>query len=463
MQPGSATRARPDPLAHLFPAAPLPGLPQRPLSRLRLPDALAGLPQSLPQQPLLAPPPPPHASSPRPAPPALACAAVSPPPRLDTQGDRGSASTPDLLGPPSSTRYRHRWWLKNKVGFVLDQAGVRCAINACGHGGRELATTFTRQGVPDVGGNSRILVGGVLWCGSARCPRCAPLVAGKVSERIGKLLTAVREKEAAAAFMTLTAAHDPWTRLADMRRALGDAFKALQHGRPWGRLKDGGLLGLVRVWEVTGGLGGWHLHAHVLVVHRDGLEAALAAGRELTKTWIGLVGTRGFRAVAEAQDVRPVSDGTPIGDYGAKALRSWGAASELASGWLKAGRRPDRLSLPQIAGLAAHGDPWARLAYVEAVVALKGQRVLVVGPSIKKALGVDFADVVDEEAVDLVEEPGELLGEMAAATWTQACRLCLSAWCLDEIDRLAVREARPWPEVLDHLRRRIWRGADPDG
>lgn len=383
-------------------------------------------------------------------------------PLLDTGGDRGSAWTADLRPPSSLHRYRRRWWLSNRAGHILRQAGARCSITGCGHGIQGQQTVFRLE--PGTPGDDvpRIAVDGVRWCGSARCPRCGPLVASKVSERIAALLAAARDRGVGVAFLTLTLAHDPMSRMIDLRDVTRDAFKSLQHGRPWKALKAAGLLGLVRVWEVTGGPGGWHLHAHVLAFHSGGTDAAVAAGRELTGTWTRLVRARGYRAVAEAQDCRPVLDGEPLGDYGAKSLRGWDVAAELASAWVKGGRRPYRMSLPQILALAAEGDSWARSAYVEAVVALKGQKVLIVSPPLKAALGVISEDVSDEDAVEPEAQLGEVLGEMPAATWSRACTLSLSAWVLGEIDRLVVRQGVAWPDLLWHVRARVWRDP-PDG
>jgi len=265
-------------------------------------------------------------------------------------------------------------------------------------------------------------------------------------------------------FLTLTAAHDPTTPLADMRRSLADAFTNLQKGRPWKRLKDAGLLGLVRIWEVTYGWSGWHLHVHALVFHKTGASAAVDAGEKLSSTWISLLAARGLRAVKEAQDSRALTDGDAIGDYGMKSLRGWGAAAEMAGGWTKGGRGPDRFTVPQLLGLAATGDAWAAAAYAEAVAALKGQRVLVVGPALKKALGVTFDDVADESALELEGQDGVVLGEMPGASWSRACVRCLAPWVLAEIDRLSVQAGVEWCDVLQHLENGIWAvpgGPDP--
>lgn len=55
--------------------------------------------------------------------------------------------------------------------------------------------------------------------------------------------------------MTLTVRHDRKTALKAEREVMTEAFRRLQHGGLWTRLKRAGLAGLVRVPEVTWGLG----------------------------------------------------------------------------------------------------------------------------------------------------------------------------------------------------------------
>jgi hypothetical protein len=322
---------------------------------------------------------------------------------------------------------------------------------------------FRSRRLPD-GSGERLSVLNLAWCGSARCPRCAGHVASKLSERVAAVLAASRHAGFGAGFLTFTVSHGPGVSLLVLREVLAATWRALQRGGLWRRLKREGLLGIIRTWEVTWGSGsGWHPHAHGLVLHRDGPEAAVAAGRALMGRWLALLGGAGWYASPLGQDVRPVTDGAGLGDYGVKSLRGWGAAAEMARGWQKDGRRPDRLSLPQLLALAVAGDPVAAARYAEAVEALKGQRLLVVGPSIKEALGMvgvqDVPDLVDGEALDLVEDDGELVGTLDGLAWATACDRRMSAWVVREIK--ARWRSVPWAVLRRDLRGAILHGPEP--
>lgn len=331
---------------------------------------------------------------------------------------------------------------------------------------------FRARLLPD-GSGERLSIRNLAWCGSARCPRCAPHVASRLSERVALVLAAARHAGAGAAFLTLTVSHGPTVPLLALREVLAASWRALQRGGLWRRLKREGLIGVIRTWEATwGSRTGWHPHAHGLVLHRDGPEAGVAAGRALTDRWLALLGAAGWYALPAGQDVRPVTDGAGLGDYGVKALRGWGAAAEMARGWHKDGRRPDRFSLPQLLALAVAGDADAADRYAEAAEALMGQRLLVVGPSIKGALGMTGAqsvsDLVDGELLDpdlvqaegeLDQGEGELVGTLEGLTWAAACDRRMSAWAVREIK--ARWRSVPWAVLRRDLRQAILHGRDP--
>lgn len=358
--------------------------------------------------------------------------------------------------PPGVGRSIKRWVLSDTARRVLRSAKVRTSISACGLAGHHTGAVQIRRCEAADGGD-RLAVDGALWCGSARCPRCGPIVAGKVGDRVSEVLEAAREKGLGVALLTLTVAHDRATSLLQAREDMADAWRRLPDGGLGRRLKVAGLVGSVRVWEATAGeRTGWHLHAHALVLHERGAEAAVAAGEAMAGRWLTLMGARGWRAVRAAQDVRPVVVGDGLPDYGTKSLRGWGPAAELAAQWAKEGRRPDRVSLPELLGLAAAGDRWAASKYVEAVQALRGQRLFCVGPALKKRLGLTGDDVQAEgEAVEVEERPGEVVAQVPASTWTRAANKGLRAWVLDQVWQRVVLWGEDWATVLPDLVRGV--------
>lgn len=239
-----------------------------------------------------------------------------------------------------------------------------------------------------------------------------------ISDRVGQTLEAAYAGGFSVALMTLTVRHDRKTALKDEREVMTEAFRRLQHGGLWTRLKRAGLAGLVRVPEVTwGARTGWHLHIHTLVIMKGD---AVAAGRSLVDRWLHLVQVAGFSAAMEGQDVRPINRDSGLGDYGVKGLRSWGPALEMAGQWVKTGKRPGRMGVAELLALAAEGDKLAGAKYAEAVRDLKGMRCMTIGPALKRALGLTFEDPADEEAVEVESQAGEVLGDLCGAVWAKA-------------------------------------------
>lgn len=354
---------------------------------------------------------------------------------------------------PPLPRSVSRWALADAARHSLLDHGVKASIRGCGtsrQGGEVSFRVFESHG------QQRLAVDGVLWCSSGRCPRCGPVVGQKVSERVGAVLAAARVKGWGVALLTLTAAHSAQTRLEDAREDLTDAWRRLPDGGLGRRLKESGYQGMVRVWEATAGVSGWHLHVHALILHAGGTQAAIDAGMAVSSRWRGLMGARGYRTSDAAQDVRAVSGDCGLPDYGVKALTGWSAAAELASGWVKKGRRPDRVSIPQLLGLALHGDPWASARYAEAVDAMRGLRLMVVGPRLKKALGLEGDDPQDEaEQIELEVEAGQVIGTLPASVWSRAAVLSRRAWVAEQVWTRCILWGEVWDVVLPDIIRAI--------
>jgi len=331
------------------------------------------------------------------------------------------------LPPPFShekkaSRIKGAWSVLDTAQNILRQADVRCSITGCGHRmvGRNGAQSpvvrvyaVSAEGAPVVPTDARgFSMDGLGFCSSPRCPKCAPKIANKLSGRVSSIIDACDSKGWFVGFLTLTIKHDKDTVLADMRKLEAEVWRKLRDGGGMNRRRRDGLLGMVRTFEVTAGPGGWHLHIHALVIHKGGNELLMETGSFLIERWIRLVTARGGVATTSAQNFQVMQRGSgKISDYGAKTLRGWGLAAEMAGEWYKKGRRPNRLSIPELLGFASHGDKWAAARYVEAVQALSGLRLLYLSKNIKDELGLEDNIEADAETVDQVSID-ELTGEI---------------------------------------------------
>ncbi len=370
---------------------------------------------------------------------------------------RASPIDPGLL---ADDRRELRWKMVEWVRQDLRRRALRNGITGCGLtlpnlGDGQVHPQFREE--TNRAGHRVVAIDNLGWCGSARCPRCAPLVGMKLCERITEVLAAAAAKGFGVALWTPTIRHHAGMRLQAQRAAMSSAHRALQNTRAYRDERAAGLIGICPSWEQTAGkVTGWHHHGHHLVLHRDGPAAAVAAGKRLEADYRRLLAHRGWRADEAAQDVRAVTTLADLGGYIGKAMNGWGAAAELAGAWHKEGRRPDRLTIPQLLGLAYAGDAWAADRYAEAVEALSGQRLFVVGPRIAKALGLDQAkvEVTDGDAVEQVRQPGPLLGMLPAEVWNRAARRSMRAWTYATVRNLTAAGIE-WCDVEAVIRERV--------
>lgn len=342
-------------------------------------------------------------------------------------GSIGNPPTPPLINEDRASG-KIRFALLRTAGRVLHAYGVKNSIKTCGNARPDLDANFDleadkvrpRMPVSVSTDGKRLRYSGMQNCGSARCPRCAPVRGIQLSERVGLVLNAARAKGLHVQFVTLTAHHTIQTSLSDMRDVLGDVYRRCWDGKGMARLKREGLLGGVRVWETTDGpKTGWHLHVHVLMISETA-ENCDEAAQHLKGRWVDLLGKRGWKSSLKVQDSRPVTEGfQQLGAYGAEDLKGWGIAAEMAGEWLKTGKRPDRLSVPELLALAHVGDVWAAKRYAEAVDALSGLRLFVLGPKLKKALGLDQVHDLNEtdDCPDLVPDDWRNLGCVDGEVW----------------------------------------------
>lgn len=179
--------------------------------------------------------------------------------------------------------------------------------------------------------------GGLQHCGSVwACPVCAGRILVHRALEIGAVLGRAIEQGHPVGFVTLTMRHH---RAQPLRVLWGAAQKAWQRaisGKGW--VEVGDLLdGWVRVWEVTHGQNGWHVHVHCVVVlardsTRDDLErigsgmfqrwsrgltaAGLEAPKLVGQDWHLVEGNRAAEAVGDylAKMADSVEDrGTALG------------------------------------------------------------------------------------------------------------------------------------------------------
>jgi len=174
---------------------------------------------------------------------------------------------------------------------------------------------------------------GLQHCGSVwSCPVCSSKVLARRAVEIGAVLALAASGGFLLGFGTFT-----------MRHRRGEPVKALWAAAraAWQRSISGksfvaaverfGVVGWVRVWEVTDGRNGWHVHVHWVAVLAPGSVPrdldGFASG--MLRRWRAGLAASGREALDVGQDWRLVSRGTG-GEIGAYLSKLDGLGLELA-------------------------------------------------------------------------------------------------------------------------------------
>lgn len=258
---------------------------------------------------------------------------------------------------------------------------------------------------------------GVVSCGSVwACPRCSAVIGEHRAEDLRAGLDEWRRQGGAVVLLTLTMQHTREDSLNDLWDGAAGSWRRLVGGKPWLNFKAAaGVVGTLRVVEVTHGLAGWHVHLHVLVfldpaksVRWQGVGgeaefeahfAALASRGPIVRAWQRIVGRAGYFAAEHAQDMRPVSldeAGNSLNRYFVK--NGWDAADEVARGASKKGRRGNRTPMGILRDVTTVGLVDDVALWTEWEKASHGRRQMTWSRGLRSLLRLQVVEVVAAEA-----------------------------------------------------------------
>ena len=246
----------------------------------------------------------------------------------------------------------------------------------------------------------RLAVCGSVWA----CPICSSRITSHRADEIRAALLTLSKQGGSAAFGTFTVSHTHEDALETVLGGFLAAFQSLTSWRGYKQLRiEFGIVGYVRVLEVTYGRNGWHVHSHVLYCfdRPHSPEALADLENRLYPLWSRAAAKQGLSMNRRYGLEIKAAYGT-VEDYLAKYGHGprWDLAVELTKGHLKRGR--------SIAGLK-HLTPWELLAaaaggdgrcgslFREFVERFTGKAQLYWSPGLRARLLPDEADHTDQE------------------------------------------------------------------
>lgn len=379
---------------------------------------------------------------------AVACAAApgSPPARGTTvPGSLGSNTVNVAARPIRAKMWRIREGLRGRHGLPRSTTGPS-RTDRCG---RVRIGGDVQVWQRDDGDGPRANFRGLVRCGCVwACACCGLAIRAARAEFVGELVSRhVAETGGPAYLLTFTVRHgmgdDPNTVIRGVNRAV----RRLRMRRGWRRMMDRlGVLGDVRVLEMTHGPNGWHPHAHFVVCAWAPVEPGLLAEIEkgLAEQWrqavISELGWEHAPDLFYGTDLRAASSES-VASYIAKL------GLEVVDPAGKTAKRGNRTPLG-IAEQAARGDAQSLALWREFVSATRGLKFMTWsgrggGPQdLRERYGMHEKE--DQEIVDGEHQGAVLIGLVPALVW--------DSWARD--DALAILEAAERdPSTLDSLSR----------
>lgn len=169
--------------------------------------------------------------------------------------NRANNSSPQ--GPQRVSRRESRY---ARRGLVWDVTGLP-RVGKCGR------TRWSKQGVAVRCSGAGVGYAGVVTCGSVWvCPVCNAKIMQRRALEIGVGVARWQAQGGAVAFGTLTMRHRKGQPLNNLWSALSAAWGRVTSGKGWVTDQERyGIVGWLRVVEVTWGENGWHVHVHCLL------------------------------------------------------------------------------------------------------------------------------------------------------------------------------------------------------
>lgn len=307
---------------------------------------------------------------------------------------------------------------------------------------------------------------GLQHCGSVwSCPVCSASILTHRALDIGAVLGQAVAEGFSLGFGTLTMRHRLSEPLRGLWEAAGKGWQRAISGCGWQAVQGRhGVVGWVRVWEVTDGRNGWHVHVHFVVVLGPGASAEDldAVGLSMFGRWSkGLVaaGLEAPRLVGQdwhlAVGDRAASD---LGEYLAKMVGGDRSAVALGLGLELARTQPGRARSDLatrpvwslLEAVAETGDLETVPRWREWETASKGRHQVGWSKGLRRRFQPDVEDLTDEEIAD--REIGSKEDDVAVISSAGWARLVMIRnGCTDVLDALEVGGVDAMVEVLDRL------------
>jgi hypothetical protein len=266
-----------------------------------------------------------------------------------------------------------------------------------------------------------IFFGGLQTCGSVwHCPSCAAKISERRSEEVQQAINYCLDRGGFVSFVTRTVPHAVTDSLLDILTRFRQAEANYKHSRHYkATVKNFGSFGQIKVFEITVGLNGWHLHVHEIMLHEfvSITNVYTCLENNLYRIWSDAAVKAGFDEPSRAHGLQ-VQNGDFAAAYLAKFAKqstsNWNVSREMTKQHIKkskSGFSPFDLLR------AFRDDP--KPEYLELIKeygqVMHGARQLIWSRGLKALVALE--EVTDKEIAENIEAEAVLAGLISLDQW----------------------------------------------
>lgn len=278
---------------------------------------------------------------------------------------------------------------------------------------------------------NKAFYGGLLVCGSVwTCPVCAAKISERRRKELQMAFNAHKENKGYICMLTLTFSHQKFDRLADILKQFGQATQKFMSGKAFQNIRDEmGLIGRVRVFEVTYGDNGFHPHAHIALFYENEIDLDLMR-LKMYKLWAKACVK--FDLKTNFEHGLNLQSGEEAEDYMSKH-GTWSLEQELSKSHIKKAKNGSLSPFDFLRIYLKTEDEKYLGLFREYAKCFKGKRQIQWSQGLKKRFVVE--DKSDEELAKEKLEEADLLGLLNYDQWQFILRYDLRTRLLDNIEK----------------------------
>ena len=278
---------------------------------------------------------------------------------------------------------------------------------------------------------------GLLVCGSVwHCPICAAKISERRRKELQQAFDTHKKNGGYVALLTLTFSHQKVDRLKDILERFGKATQKFMSGRAYQNIRDElGLIGRIRVFEVTYGSNGFHPHAHIALFYTNKVDLEKIKD-EMYSLWEKAC--LKCELTTSREHGLDLQDGDQAEEYLSKH-GTWSLDQELSKSHIKKAKKDSMTPFDFLRKYLKEENEKYLILFREYAECFKGKRQLQWSQGLKKRFILE--DKTDEELAKEKTEEADLLGLLDYEVWKKILKYENRAYFLDLCEKYSFEKA----------------------